>query len=123
MANMKYKVDEDGCHIWTRAKNSRGYGVVWHDGKVRLAHRVAFEIANGRPPTSGLVIDHICNVKECVNPVHLRELENWQNLRRAVPRGNDARERLRARQRKADAKRRGNYRYMPGGEGDFLVQG
>ena len=123
MARMIYEAGVNGCHIWQRATNSRGYGVVWHDGKVRLAHRVAFNLAHGRWPDPTMVIDHICNQKLCVNPEHLRELTNWQNLRRATHRGTPEQERQRERWRIANAKRRGNYTYTPGGEYDSLVQG
>ena len=110
MAVMIYVADDNGCHIWQRALNNRGYGVVWHDGKVRLAHRVAWYLAHGSWPRAGLVLDHICEVKACVNPEHLRELENWQNIRRRYPAKSDpAAERRRAANRLSHAKRRGTY--------------
>ena len=83
---------------------------------MRLAHRVAFLARHGRWPSDGLVTDHSCNEKACVNPDHLREMENWRNLRRAVPRGDAEVEAKRAQWRKANAKRRGTYRYAEGGE-------
>jgi len=73
----------NGCLIWQRATNSRGYGVVWHDGKVRLAHRVMWNLTYGAWPTPGLVIDHVCEVKPCVNPGHLRESTNRDNVLRS----------------------------------------
>lgn len=113
-SRMTYTVDENGCHVWQKALSKNGYGVIWHDGKVRLAHRVAFYFAHGRWPADGLVVDHICNNKACVNADHLREIPNWQNLRRAVPRGDEETELRRARWRRANAKRRGNYTYTEG---------
>jgi len=77
-----YREDEAGCHVWQRARNSRGYGVIWFDGRLHLAHRAAWLDTHGREPTQGLVIDHICENKACVNPDHLRELTNQQNLQR-----------------------------------------
>lgn len=112
----RYVVDASGCHIWQRSLNNRGYGVVWFDGKVRLAHRVAWFLEHGRWPDPDLVTDHICEVKACVNVHHLRELPNHLNLRRAIPRGDAATERRRAIWRRANAKRRGTYRYSEGGE-------
>lgn len=110
------RVDELGCHVWLKARNSRGYGVSWFDGKLRLAHRVVWYVAHNRWPADGLVLDHVCNNKACVNPDHLRELANHENLRRAIPRGDVATERRRAGWRRSNAKRRGTYRYTEGGE-------
>lgn len=110
MARMQYEVDTNGCHIWQRARNSRGYGVVWHDGKVRLAHRVAWFLASGRWPADGVVLDHICEVKACVNVAHLRELSNWQNVRRRYPPGATPEDERRLTiNRRAHAKARGTY--------------
>ena len=96
----------DGCHVWQRATNNRGYGVVWYDGRLRLAHRVAFLAKHGRWPAEGMVTDHACNNKACVNPDHLREMENWRNLRRAVSTGTDEQEQRREMWRRANARRR-----------------
>lgn len=112
----RYTIDSNGCHIWAKARNTRGYGMTWHDGKVRLAHRVAWFDFYGAWPSPDLVLDHICNVKACVNVAHLRELENHLNIRRAYPRGDAETEKKRAQWRKANAKRRGTYRYTEGGE-------
>ena len=103
-----YEIDANGCFIWKRSRQSRGYGKVWFDGKERLAHRVAWLRAHGRWPAEGKVIDHVCNVKACVNPDHLRELDNWQNLRRARP-FDPLREPQRERWRSASQRHRGSY--------------
>lgn len=103
----KYKVDPTtGCHIWLKARQTRGYGVVWFDGKVRLAHRVAWFLEHGAWPAEGAVLDHSCDTKSCVNPHHLRELTNSQNIRRAYPRGDVPTEKRRAGWRAANARRR-----------------
>ena len=64
-----------------------------------------------------MVTDHICENKRCINVDHLRELPNHLNLRRAIPRGDAETEARRKRQRIADAKRRGNYKYKEEGGG------
>jgi hypothetical protein len=74
---------EYGCLIWTRALNNRGYGVTYYDGKLRLAHRVSWYLRNGRWPADGLVLDHTCEVKQCINPDHLVETTNTHNVTRA----------------------------------------
>ena len=47
-----------------------------------LAHRLAYELVIG-PIPKGLQIDHLCRVKDCVNPAHLEAVTNGENRRRA----------------------------------------
>lgn len=48
-----------------------GYGKIYANGKLRLAHRVAWEFFRGSIPDD-FVIDHrVCRMKCCVNPDHL----------------------------------------------------
>jgi hypothetical protein len=74
-----------GCHEWQASRNSRGYGVIWFDGKLHLAHRAAWLAFHGGWPSPGLVVDHVCENKGCVNATHLRELTSADNIRRSVP--------------------------------------
>lgn len=103
----KYLPDpESGCWVWQRARQARGYGVVWYEGKLHLAHRVAWHLRFGAWPSPGLVLDHVCNNKACVNPEHLRELTNSDNILRAIPRGDDRTEAQRAIWREQQARHR-----------------
>ena len=108
---------ETGCREWDRATNNRGYGVTYVEGKNQLAHRAAWYAKYGKYPRPDMVTDHICENKRCINVDHLRELPNHLNLRRAIPRGDAETEARRKRQRIADAKRRGNYKYKEEGGG------
>lgn len=51
------------------------------DGKPRRAHRVAYELLVG-PIPEGLVLDHLCRVRHCVNPDHLEPVTKRENERR-----------------------------------------
>lgn len=113
----RIEVDGNGCHIWQGRLNSKGYGMLHFDGKGHLAHRAAWLAAHGEWPPAGLVVDHLCNTKACVNPEHLQAVPNHVNLRRAIPRGDEDTEARRLRWREANARRR-NYGplYSIGGE-------
>jgi hypothetical protein len=62
-----------GCIEWVgaRSKSSAGYGQFWLDGRLRPAHRVAWEDRHG-PIPDGLVCDHLCRNMRCVNTDHIR---------------------------------------------------
>ena len=69
----------DGCWNWTGSIHTQGYGVIKIDSKMKRAHRLSYELAIGRIP-DGLLIDHICHNKGCVNPAHLRLATQKQNV-------------------------------------------
>ena len=71
----------DGCWAWTGAKKTGGYGNMWWNGKMRMAHRMWYEALRGRIP-EGLVIDHLCQQESCVNPWHLEAVTQAVNVRR-----------------------------------------
>ena len=74
-------VTESGCWLWVGATLRNGYGYFNGSTKSRLAHRVAYELYKGAIPI-GLVIDHLCRVKCCVNPDHLEAVPQRTNLLR-----------------------------------------
>lgn len=76
------KVDKTGgCWIWRAAKNQKGYGYFNYGGRIVRVHRLSYSLAKG-PIPDGLTIDHLCGVRECVNPDHLEAVTNRENLLR-----------------------------------------
>lgn len=77
------KVEPTGfCWNWIASRDSSGYGQIGIDGRPVKAHRVAYELLVG-PILAGLVIDHLCRNKSCVNPDHLEPVTQKINVRRA----------------------------------------
>ncbi len=72
-----------GCWLWLGAVTSTGYGnvMLMKGGKktYHKAHRAVYEFLEG-PIPEGLVLDHTCCNKVCVNPSHLRPCTQQENL-------------------------------------------
>lgn len=75
------------CWIWTASKNWDGYGQFRWGGRQQLAHRVSYQILVGAIPP-GLELDHLCRVRDCVNPAHLESVTSAENTRRGKVMGN-----------------------------------
>lgn len=75
--------DPDGCWIWQGNVNRDGYGRFSHQGRKLLAHRAAYMSLVGQVP-EGLQLDHLCRVRNCVNPAHLEPVTAGENVRRGV---------------------------------------
>jgi HNH endonuclease len=73
----------NGCWLWTGMLNSNGYGLVKHDGRRLMVHRVAYELRIGSIP-DGLYLDHLCRDRACCNPSHLEPVTNGTNVLRGV---------------------------------------
>jgi hypothetical protein len=79
-----------GCWLWGGGLNNRGRGCIGIDGKTQKAHRVSWEIANGRPVPDGLHVLHACDVTWCVNPAHLSVGTHAENMADMVLKGRQA---------------------------------
>jgi hypothetical protein len=71
-----------GCWNYTGAID-RGYGRFWVDGRTVMAHRFAWEQANG-PVPDGKQLDHLCRNRSCVNPGHLEPVTIGENVLRGI---------------------------------------
>ena len=72
------------CWNWTGPTTDFGYGqILLTTGKRTGVHRYAYEQLVGKIP-SGLVIDHLCRNKICVNPEHLEVVTHRVNILRGV---------------------------------------
>lgn len=69
--------------ILARWKSKNGYGLVRVAGKLRLAHRYAYEQQVGPIPT-GMDLDHLCRNRQCMNPEHLEPVTRKVNLQRGL---------------------------------------
>lgn len=77
------KVRQDGdCWIWT-GNEMDGYGQ-WQFAKgtnAKRVHRLSYEAMVGEIP-AGLVLDHLCLRKLCLNPYHLDPVPTAVNVNR-----------------------------------------
>ena len=74
-----------GCWIWIGSRFPGGYGRVNVNAsrKGHGAHRVLYELLVG-PIPEGLELDHLCRVRECVNPKHLQPVLHRVNVWRGA---------------------------------------
>ena len=72
-----------GCWNWNGPRLNTGYGK-FSIGRslVVLAHRFSYEHHHG-PIPEGLVVDHVCGNRLCVNPAHLEAVSQSENVKRA----------------------------------------
>lgn len=67
-----------GCWEFTGTLNWGGYGRFSWNGRIWQAHRASYELFAG-PIPEGLVLDHQCRNRCCVNPDHLKPMTFGEN--------------------------------------------
>lgn len=77
---------ETGCLLWLGYLTPDGYGSFNFRGKSVRAHRVAWELENGKIP-DGMVLMHVCDVPSCVRVSHLKLGTQIDNIRDRVAKG------------------------------------
>lgn len=70
--------DDNGCWNYDGYKSKGGYGVYWNGRTGNLVHRISYENFIG-PIPNGLVIDHLCRNRACINPKHLEPVSQSIN--------------------------------------------
>lgn len=80
------KVDKtETCWLWHGASKASGYGVMRigpASAGMVYVHRFSYELYVG-PIPDGLQIDHLCRVRNCVNPSHLEPVTLQVNVMRS----------------------------------------
>jgi hypothetical protein len=66
------------CWLWRSGITRWGYGKFSINNRSVVAHRYAYTLTRGAIP-EGMVIDHKCHNRSCVNPDHLRVASYKQN--------------------------------------------
>lgn len=79
----------DDCWIWQASCYENGYGAFRIGNFQKKAHRVSWELTNGKIPDK-MQINHTCDNKLCVNPEHLYIGTQKQNREDSVNRGRTA---------------------------------
>jgi hypothetical protein len=75
----------NSCWLWT-GKTDDGYGrttLIKGSTSLYLVHRALFAIYK-EPIRTGLVVDHICKIRACCNPDHLRQVTISENTKGKV---------------------------------------
>jgi hypothetical protein len=73
---------ESGCWEWAGERNG-GYGRIRLDGRWKRMHRLTYELLIG-PFPNGLISDHLCRNRWCVNPLHLEPVTYRENALRGI---------------------------------------
>lgn len=76
-----------GCWLWLGNKNKTGYGRFRYKGPKVLVHRLMYSWVYGvglakKISNTNLILDHVCNNKNCCNPAHLRLTTHKVNVLR-----------------------------------------
>lgn len=84
----KYVEKTDTCWNWKASLNTYGYGCFWWNRKQHQSHRVSWYIKYGKH--SDKLLLHSCDNPACVNPEHLREGAQSDNMKDKVGRRRQA---------------------------------
>lgn len=83
-----YDKTKDGCWNWTSATRT-GYGYFGVRGRMRMAHRVSYQLYVGTIPF-GMFVCHHCDNRLCVRPDHLFIGTQKDNIQDMIRKGRQA---------------------------------
>lgn len=69
---------DDGCWLWTGYTNEDGYGTFWYEGENWQAHRWSFVYIGKQNLVNQAC--HNCDTPQCVNPAHLFDGTQRDNM-------------------------------------------
>lgn len=72
---------QSACVDWEMSVDRGGYGRIKRVGMHVLAHRAVWEAICG-PIENGMVIDHLCRNRRCVNVAHMELVSGTENVLR-----------------------------------------
>lgn len=77
---------DEECWNWTGYKDRDGYGMIRRPGRNGdvKAHRFIYSVVNG--PISGVIM-HKCDNRSCVNPSHLLDGSQNENIADMIAKG------------------------------------
>jgi hypothetical protein len=74
---------ENSCWQWSGYISPSGYSRITINKKHIPTHRLSYEVFVDEIP-NGLVIDHLCRNRACINPDHLEPVTIGENVKRGV---------------------------------------
>lgn len=79
--NKRMKVSP--CLTWPGSLSNEGYAIKKIKGKQYSVHKTVYEVLVEKVP-QGLVLDHLCRNRACINPFHLEIVTNKENVLRGI---------------------------------------
>lgn len=70
--------------LTSRWRSGNGYSKLRRHGKAMMAHRAIYEHVHDAPIDAGLVLDHLCRNRGCVNPNHVEPVSAKVNTERGL---------------------------------------